>query len=116
MNRKSATGDAAAPAPDQKPARGPAPTAWRIELKGLKSRESMLKAIAATLGFPAHFGGNLDALYDCLTDMPFKTGVAYTVELANLPHAAIGDSVHTVFADAAEFWRDKGVTVAVRRD
>ena len=116
MTRKTATGDAAAQVPDKKPARGPTPTAWRIELQGLKSRESMLKTIATTLGFPAHFGGNLDALYDCLTDMPFKPGLAYTVELANLPRAPIGDSVHTVFADAAEFWRDKGVSVAIRRD
>ena len=116
MNRKAAAGDTARQASGKTPVRGPAPTAWRIELKGLKSRESMLKTIAQTLDFPAHFGGNLDALYDCLTDMPFKTGVAYAVELADLPRAPIGDSVHAVFADAAEFWRDKGVTVAIRRD
>lgn len=27
------------------------------------------EAIAAALSFPAHYGKNLDALYDCLTDL-----------------------------------------------
>jgi RNAse (barnase) inhibitor barstar len=30
---------------------------------------STLDAIAAVLSFPDHFGRNLDALYDCLTDL-----------------------------------------------
>lgn len=29
--------------------------------------------IAAALGFPAYYGANLDALYDCLTDLPAGT-------------------------------------------
>ena len=91
-------------------------TAWRVDLKGLKSRESMLKAVAASLKFPAHFGVNLDALYDCLTDMPLKPGPAYGIELVNLAHTSVGDALRTVFADAAQFWRDKGVSLAIRRD
>lgn len=30
---------------------------------------STMDAIAATLSFPTYFGRNLDALYDCLTDL-----------------------------------------------
>lgn len=90
-------------------------TAWRVDFKGLKSRESMLKAAAASLQFPAHFGVNLDALYDCLTDMPLKPGPSYVIELVDLAHAAPGDALHTVFADAAQFWREKGVSLAIRR-
>jgi RNAse (barnase) inhibitor barstar len=95
---------------------GRVPGRWRVEFKGLKSRESMLKAIAAAFDFPAHFGVNLDALYDCLTDLPLKAGVSYSIELAGLPHAAAGDAIHTVFADAAEFWRDRGIPIAIKRD
>ena len=29
--------------------------------------------IAQILGFPAHYGRNLDALYDCLTELPDGT-------------------------------------------
>ena len=100
---------------DQKTKTARAPGSWRIDFKGLKSRDSMLKAIAAALEFPSHFGGNLDALYDCLTDLPLKTGESYAIELADLPHAAAGDAVHAVFADAAEFWRERSVSLAVRR-
>jgi len=93
-----------------------APGQWRVDFKGLKSRESMLKAVAAEFDFPPHFGVNLDALYDCLTDLPLERGKTYSIELAGLPHGAAGDAIHTVFADAADHWRDNGVAVAVRRD
>ena len=114
----SAKGGAEGSAPQAAGARprGAPVTAWRVDLKGMKSRESMLKAVAAGLKFPAHFGVNLDALYDCLTDMPLKPGPAYVIELANLAHAGAGDALHTVFADAAQFWRDKGVSLAIRRN
>lgn len=36
---------------------------------GLRDRLSVVDAIAAELHFPEHFGRNLDALYDCLTDL-----------------------------------------------
>jgi RNAse (barnase) inhibitor barstar len=35
----------------------------------LTDKASALDAIAAALSFPATFGKNLDALYDCLTDL-----------------------------------------------
>ena len=90
--------------------------AWRIDFKGRKTRESMLKATAAALEFPPHFGVNLDALYDCLTDLALRPGSAYSIALAGLARSPAGDAVHAVFADAAEFWRDKGVSLAVLRD
>src|SRR3546814_2276472 len=33
-----------------------------------RSRSAVLRAIAKAVDFPAFFGGNLDALYDCLCD------------------------------------------------
>ena len=92
-----------------------AKTAWRLEFKGLRSRESMLKAVAAAMEFPAHFGVNLDALYDCLTDLPLVPGHDYKVTLADLPHSHDGDALHTVFSDAAEAWRERGVGLRVIR-
>jgi RNAse (barnase) inhibitor barstar len=115
VSGKAGTGGAVPPAAGPKPRNAPV-TAWRVDLKGLKSRESMLKAVAASLEFPAHFGVNLDALYDCLTDLPLAPGVPYVIELANLARAAPGDALHTVFADAALYWRDKGVSLAIRRN
>ncbi len=42
-----------------------------VELDGEKisSWEMLHDRLAVELGFPAWYGGNLDALYDCLTDI-----------------------------------------------
>ena len=92
------------------------PTHWKVELKGKTVHAAMLKAVAASLTFPAHFGNNLDALYDCLTDLPLAPGREYSIELANLARSPSGDSLHTVFVDAAEYWRERGVGLLIRRD
>ena len=89
---------------------------WRIEFKGLRAKDSMLKAVAAALEFPPHFGHNLDALYDCLTDLPLKKGQRYQVVLDNLERSPAGDAIHTVFVDARQWWADQGVTFALTRE
>lgn len=43
--------------------------AHRVDGEGVLDKVSALDAIAAALSFPAWFGRNLDALYDCLTDL-----------------------------------------------
>lgn len=35
----------------------------------LRDRESLFEALRRECGFPAYFGGNWDAVYDCLTDL-----------------------------------------------
>jgi len=89
---------------------------WHIEFKNLRSKDSMLKAIAAALEFPAYFGHNLDALYDCLTELKLEPGHRYAIHLDNLERAPAGDAIHTVFADARESWADAGVTLALTRE
>src|ERR1700748_3895331 len=39
-----------------------------------QSKQDVLEAIAEAFLFPAHFGKNLDALYDCMTDLVHKSG------------------------------------------
>jgi len=89
---------------------------WRIDFKGLRAQESMLRTVAAALEFPPHFGRNLDALYDCLTELPLRKGCAYAIDLDNLEHSPAGDSLYTVFADARECWAEAGVTLALHRE
>ncbi|HEY4373467.1 MAG TPA: barstar family protein [Burkholderiales bacterium] len=89
---------------------------WHVEFKGLRSKDSMLKKIATALEFPPHFGGNLDALYDCLTELPLKKGQRYAVYLDELEHGGAGDAVYTVFVDAREWWADEGVTLVLKRE
>ena len=41
-----------------------------VELGGLRTRKAALQSIGKAFGFPRWYGANLDALYDCLTDLP----------------------------------------------
>ncbi len=47
----------------------------RTELDGgqIRTCGAFHALLARALGFPAWYGGNLDALYDCLTDLPAGT-------------------------------------------
>ena len=40
-----------------------------VSCAGLDTREALHAAIAQALSFPEWYGHNLDALYDCLTDL-----------------------------------------------
>jgi RNAse (barnase) inhibitor barstar len=68
---------------------------------------AVLTAIGRAFGFPEWYGANLDALYDCLTDLPDRGAPGWIVVLVRLPEepgfgaderAALLD----VFRDAAE--------------
>ena len=39
------------------------------------NRETLHRVLAAGLQFPDWYGGNLDALYDCLTDLTEETSI-----------------------------------------
>jgi hypothetical protein len=41
---------------------------------GAQTKQEVLDGIAASFLFPPHFGKNLDALYDCMTDLVHKAG------------------------------------------
>lgn len=70
----------------------------RVQLDGreAESRRALHRLIAERLGFPAWYGANLDALHDCLTDLPEP------VELTITHADALGD---TLGAYAAAFRR-----------
>lgn len=49
---------------------------WRfgyVDGVGLESRVDVLRVIGEALRFPPHYGANLDALNDCLRDLPGST-------------------------------------------
>ncbi len=84
------------------------------------TKHQVLTAIARGFGFPKHFGKNFDALSDCLTDLPYKTGpqAGFIVVLDQLPDTQKFDreareTLLDVFRDAAEFWADKKIAFRV---
>ena len=44
-----------------------------LDVSACKSAEDLHRALADGLRFPAWYGGNLDALHDCLTDLTEPT-------------------------------------------
>jgi RNAse (barnase) inhibitor barstar len=80
-------------------------------LGNAQSKQEVLEGIAEAFLFPAHFGKNLDALYDCMTDMVHKSGTqpGFIVVLEQLPDNPRFDreareQLLDVFRDAADFW------------
>lgn len=85
---------------------------FEVQVGRAKSKSAVLKSIARTLDFPEHFGSNLDALYDCLTDMVVEHPKGLCVVLRGLHtrEPALGEHVpalRQVLEDAAAFARER---------
>ena len=46
-----------------------------IDCRGFVPRSDLHRAFADALAFPDHYGNTLDALHDCLTDIPEETRI-----------------------------------------
>jgi RNAse (barnase) inhibitor barstar len=81
-----------------------------------QSKQEVLEGIAEAFTFPLHFGKNLDALYDCMTDLVHRSGQqpGFVVVLEQLPDNPRFDretreQLLDVFRDAADFWAERKV-------
>ena len=89
---------------------------------GARDKAGVMAAIARGFKLPKHFGANLDALYDCLTDLEPPTAQTagapgWVLVVEHLPvglafDAERRDSLLEVFSDAAEHFA--GLDVAFR--
>ena len=81
------------------------------------NENALFKKLAQAFSFPAWFGHNLDALYDCLSDLPEFTqhgdsnGAGYLVLLQNLPlwnhDTERREAFLDVFRDAADDFAER---------
>jgi RNAse (barnase) inhibitor barstar len=85
-------------------------------LGSAQSKQDVLESIADAFLFPAHFGKNLDALFDCMTDLVNKSGQqpGFVVVLEQLPDNPRFDreareQLLDVFRDAADFWGERKI-------
>jgi RNAse (barnase) inhibitor barstar len=85
----------------------------RIDLAGCSDKAEFLARISAALGFPAWFGHNWDAFFDCLTDLSWRQALGYVLILE---HAAVlqatepevFDTALAILGDAAVVWQARG--------
>ena len=72
------------------------------------AKDELLKSIAAALAFPDWFGGNWDALEDCLSDLSWRPAAGYIL-IFDEPKA--GDDLGVlidVLGAAAASWASRG--------
>ena len=81
-----------------------------------QSKQEVLDSIAEAFTFPLHFGKNLDALFDCMTDLVNRSGQqpGFVVVLEQLPDNPRFDreareQLLEVFRDAAEYWGERRI-------
>jgi RNAse (barnase) inhibitor barstar len=88
-----------------------------VRLTALRDKNAFLLAFAAAAKFPAHFGRNWDAFYDCLLDMdPGDDGML--IVLQNASDFARGEPEEFAAAidtltDATDYWKEQEKTLAV---
>ena len=87
--------------------------AVRIDLSGCSDKAGLLERTGAALDFPDWFGGNWDALYDCLADLGWRDAAGWLLLLENTDalrlHAPEAlDSAIAILCDAAAAWAARG--------
>jgi RNAse (barnase) inhibitor barstar len=87
-----------------------------VNLGEAQSKQEVMERIAEAFLFPAHFGKNLDALFDCMTDLVHKSGSqpGFVIVLEQLPDNPRFDreareQLLDVFRDAADFWGERKI-------
>lgn len=88
-------------------------TAFIVNCDRARSRSAVLRAIVKAVDFPEYFGGNLDALYDCLCDtvLDQKTGLFLWFHNLHSGDPALTDeaaAIVSVCADVVTFAANNG--------
>ena len=74
-----------------------------IDGEKMTSREAAHAHIAEALDFPAYYGKNLDALADCLSEVPRDTAVLlHNADAARTALGAYADDLFAVFAEISQ--------------
>lgn len=91
-------------------ARGSSLAVRRVALAGAAGKAALLERLAGALQFPQWFGGNWDALEDCLTDLSWIDARGYVLVIEDA--GALPTDERGVFIDvleaAASFWAGRG--------
>jgi Barstar (barnase inhibitor) len=89
---------------------------FHLEGQQITGLDRYFAAIADLFQFPDYFGGNWDAVADCLTDLSWEEGDRILVVYSNYQGLRGGedwDLVMEIWSNTIEFWRGQGVMVAV---
>ncbi len=85
-----------------------------INLHDCESKDELMRRFASVLEFPEDFGGNWDALADCLGDLSWLAAKGYVLGLQHSQDYRAHSrhdyaTLVSVLEDAADAWRGQGV-------
>jgi len=85
---------------------------FALDGKIIHNKDQFLKQAAAALQFPSYFGGNWDAMADCLTDMEWHGAEEFMIFYGNCDPFALNEPDQfavalEIFNESAEFWREQ---------
>jgi RNAse (barnase) inhibitor barstar len=81
----------------------------RIALHGRSDKEALLRSISEALAFPKWFGGNWDALEDCLGDLSWRPAAVHVLLFED---GSLSDELGIlidVLGSVAEQWAARGI-------
>jgi len=79
----------------------------RIDLAGAAGKDALLERIARALEFPSWFGGNWDALEDCLTDLSWLGAEGHVLLIEGAQASDERGILADVLGSAAGFWAER---------
>ena len=83
-----------------------------LDLERMTSVSALHKYLRSALSLPAHYGANLDELYDCLTEIAEPTQIIVPADITdNEKLSWYGEQLLQVLQDAAEENENLQVTV-----
>ncbi len=88
--------------------------AWLdLPLQSVTNKKQFMAVCAKQMQLPSYFGGNWDALVDCLRDFNWLKAGGYVLHVTGQEKFAKGapddyETALTVFGEAAEFWKSRG--------
>jgi len=85
---------------------GGGPLVTRVSLSGAVDKSELLARFARALRFPTWFGGNWDALEDCLTDLSWVEGEGHVLLMDGAARLQADDFgvLVDVLSSAARYW------------
>jgi RNAse (barnase) inhibitor barstar len=90
----------------------------QVDLDGCEDKPELLDRVSRALEFPAWFGGNWDALFDCLADLGWRPAPGYVLVLEHASglreaQPEVFDTALLLMDDAASAWQERDVPFRV---
>ena len=90
---------------------------FSVDLQKAANVPGFIEALKRDLNFPEWFGGNLDALNDCLTDFSWHPASGYVITITGIDRLRANPTSFAAFNEvlscAADYWQTRNIPFCV---